>query len=100
MTYYYKSVNHRSGETDTKPRETKEFLEYVTQKKHWRITQLPNGFYQAEYQKNGTINEDVWIDITRRETIEDCEAAIDKTIEHYKNKLAFLDGPKVVKTFS
>lgn len=100
MTYYYKSVNHRAGENDTRPKETKEFLEYVTQKKHWRITQLPNGFYQAEYQKNGTINEDVWIDITRRETLEDCERAIDKTIEHYKNKLEFLDGPKVVKTFS
>jgi len=95
MTYFYSS-----SKTDTKPKETKEFLEYVTQKKHWRITELPNGFYQAEYQKKGTINEDVWIDITRRETIEDCEAAIDKTIEHYKNKLEFLDGPKVVKTFS
>lgn len=100
MTYFYTSGGYREDNTETKIKETKEFLEYVTQKKHWRITQLANGYYQAEYQKQGTINKDVWVDITRRETIEGCEKAIDATIEHYKKKLEFLDGPKVVKTFS
>ena len=43
--------------------------------------------------------DDVWIDVTRRETLESAEAAIDGSIEHYKKRLDFLKGPKVVKTF-
>ena len=38
-------------------------------------------------------------DVTRRETIEGAEKAIDSSVEHLKRKTAFLDGPKVVKTF-
>ena len=38
-------------------------------------------------------------DITRRETIESAEAAIDGSIEHYNKRLEFAKGPKVVKTF-
>ena len=30
---------------------------------------------------------------------EAAETAIDKTVEHYKKKVEFLNGPKVVKTF-
>jgi rubrerythrin len=41
-----------------------------------------------------------WVDITRRETIEAAEKAINKTIEHYNKKLSFINGPKVVKTFT
>jgi len=63
-------------------------------KKNWRIVQLPNGYYQAEYNKDPD-----WIDVTRRETLKACETAIDKSIEHYKKKLEFADGPKVIKTF-
>jgi len=40
-----------------------------------------------------------WIDVTRRETMDGAEAAIDGSIEHYTKKLEFLKGPKVVKTF-
>jgi len=43
--------------------------------------------------------EDEWIDVTRRETMDGAEAAIDGSIEHYSKKLEFLKGPKVVKTF-
>ena len=43
---------------------------HLAEKKNWRITQLPNGFYQTECQ-----NPD------------------------YEKKLDFLKGPKVVKTF-
>ena len=43
--------------------------------------------------------EDTWYDVTRRETIESAEAAIDGSIEHYEKRLDFLKGPKVVKTF-
>jgi hypothetical protein len=74
--------------------ETEALWKEATQKTNWRIVQLPNGYYQTEFNKN---NE--WIDVTRRETIEGAEQAIDASIEHYNKKLGFLKGPKVVKTF-
>lgn len=82
---------------DSQPSDkTVEYWKNVTKKKNWRVVQLPNGFYQTECKnpKNGT-----WIDITRRETIEGAELAIEASIKHYKNKLGFFNGPQVVKTF-
>ena len=70
---------------------------HITEKKNWRIVQLPNGFLQTEYRS--LENDDEWIDVTRRETISRAEQAIDASIEHYAKKLEFLQGPKVVKTF-
>ena len=58
---------------------------------------LPNGFYQTEYKD--LENEDLWHDVTRRETVDGAEAAIDGSVEHYKRKLDYLKGPTVVKTF-
>ena len=69
---------------------------HITEKKNWRIVQLPNGFLQTEYLHP---DEKEWIDVTRRETIGGAEQAIDASIEHYAKKLEFLQGPKVVKTF-
>jgi len=40
-----------------------------------------------------------WIDVTRRETLQGAEQAIDASIEHYSKKLEFLEGPKVIRTF-
>ena len=92
MTYFYykTSTLQDSRVTD----ETRKFWEHASNKKNWRIVQLPNGYFQAEYNK-----DDKWIDTTRRETMEGAEAAIDASIEHYKKKLAFANGPVVVKTF-
>ena len=54
---------------------------HISEKSNWRIVQLPNGFYQTEYQD---LNDDSkWIDTTRRETLQGAEEAIDKTVEHY-----------------
>ena len=77
--------------------ETVKAWKHLADKKHWRITQLPNGFYQTEYQD--IEKDDKWYDVTRRETVEGAEAAIDGSIEHYSKKIEFLKGPKVVKTF-
>ena len=77
--------------------ETKKLWKHIADKTSWRITQLPNGFFQTEYQD--LKEQDTWIDVTRRETIERAEAAIDSTVEHYAKKMEFLNGPKVVKTF-
>ena len=58
--------------------------------------QLPNGFFQTEYKDP---NCEKWIDVTRRETLEGAEQAIDSSVAHYAKKLEFINGPKVVKTF-
>jgi len=70
---------------------------HITKKSNWRIVQLPNGFLQTEYKD--IEDPELWIDVTRRETISGAEQAIDSSIEHYTKKLDFLKGPKIVKTF-
>ena len=44
-------------------------------------------------------NEKEWHDVTRRETIEGAENAIDGSVDHFSKKLESIKGPKVVKTF-
>ncbi len=95
MTFYYQTSSWNSQPHVTE--EAKKLWEHVVQKKNWRIVQLPNGFYQTEYLDPDT--EDTWIDVTRRETIEGAEQAIDASINHYEKKLAHIRGPQVVKTF-
>ena len=55
------------------------------------------GFFQTEV--SNPENDTDWHDITRRETIEGAEAAINGSVEHFENKLEATKGPKVVKTF-
>ena len=94
MTFYYA---HKSWSNAPQPNEkTVETWKHASDKSNWRIVQLPNGFYQTEIK---VPDEDSWKDITRRETIEGAEAAIDGSIEYYQKKLNFVNGPKVVKTF-
>jgi len=97
MTYlYYKTSTYNTG--NQKPsKETIEQWEHLATKGNWRITQLPNGFYQTECLQLDS--DDVWVDVTRRETVEGAEAAIDGSIEHFNKKLEAASGPKVVKTF-
>ena len=96
MTYLYYKSSYTTN--TTKPNDkTVEQWKHLAEKKNWRITQLPNGFYQTEHRDID--NDDVWYDVTRRETLAGAEAAIDGSIEHYNKKLEALKGPKVVKTF-
>ena len=95
MTFYYQTNSWTSQPQITE--EAKKLWEHVVQKKNWRIVQLPNGFYQTEYLDPDS--EDTWIDVTRRETMEGAEQAIDASIAHYEKKLGYLRGPQVVKTF-
>ena len=94
MTFYYSTRTWNSQPQLTQ--ETINLWKHLSDKKHWRITQLANGFYQTEYQSPE--DEDTWIDVTRRETLEGAEQAIDSSIAHYAKKIEFLNGPKVVKT--
>jgi hypothetical protein len=93
MTFYYHTTTTSSGNQQVSE-ETKTFWEHASEKKNWRIVQLSNGYYQTEM-----LWEESWKDVTRRETIEGAESAIDKSIEHYKTRLEFAQGPKIVKTF-
>ena len=94
MTFYYQTRSWNSQPQISE--ETIDLWKYLAEKKNWRITQLPNGFYQTEHQDP---TDDTWHDVTRRETIEGAESAIDGSVEHYAKKVDFLKGPKVVKTF-
>jgi hypothetical protein len=105
MTYFYYKTNTWNSQPQISEDQIK-FWKHLSEKKNWRIVQLPNGFYQTEYKDiNCDCNpeEDTccekWHDVTRRETIKGAEAAIDGSIEHYAKKVDFLKGPKVVKTF-
>ena len=96
MTYLY----YKSTTSTTEPKVSEKSIEewkHLAAKKHWRITQLPNGFYQTEV--NDANNEERWVDVTRRETMEGAEAAIEGSVEHFSKKLEYIKGPKVVKTF-
>ena len=95
MTYFYTTRSWSSQPQISD--ETINSWKHLAEKKHWRIGELPNGFYQTEYQDPN--NKDTWNDVTRRETLEGAEKAIDASIEHYAKKLEFINGPKVVKTF-
>mgnify|MGYP003658018226 CR=1 FL=1 len=95
MTFYYQTSSWSSQPQISEDQIT--LWKHIADKKNWRITQLPNGFYQTEYQNPE--KEDAWIDVTRRETLEGAESAIDASISHYAKKLEFIKGPKVVKTF-
>ena len=97
MTYFYKTYSWGNNSTQGISEETRTLWEHIAKKENWRIVQLPNGFLQTEYKDLN--EEEKWIDVTRRETLESCEAAIDGSISHYSKKLEFLKGPKVVKTF-
>tara|TARA_R100001082_G_scaffold84514_1_gene51129 strand:- start:840 stop:1136 length:297 start_codon:yes stop_codon:yes gene_type:complete len=97
MTYlYYKTSTVSSSEPKISEKTIAEW-KHLADKKNWRITQLPNGYYQTEV--NSPDNEDRWVDITRRETLEGAELAIESSVEHFSKKLEYIKGPKVVKTF-
>jgi len=95
MTYlYYKTSTYTSNQ---KPNEkTITDWKHLSDKKNWRITQLPNGFYQTEVSEPESEN---WHSVTRRETVEGAESAIDGSIDHFTKKLEATKGPKIIKTF-
>ena len=92
MTLFYSTSTWSSQPQISE--KTKNLWEQASQKANWRIVQLPNGYYQTEFKQD----ED-WTEVTRRETIEGAEQAIDASVKHYSKKLEFVNGPKIVKTF-
>ena len=96
MTYFYYRGTTRTSEPKISEQTVAEWT-HLAEKKNWRITQLSNGYYQTEV--NSPENEDGWVDVTRRETIEGAEAAVESSVDHFSKKLEFIKGPKVVKTF-
>ena len=96
MTYFY----YRSTTSTSEPKVSEKTIaewKHLAEKKNWRITQLPNGYYQTEV--NSPDDEDKWVDITRRETMEGAEAAVETSCDHFIKKIEYIKGPMVVKTF-
>ena len=96
MTYFY----YRSTTSTSEPKVSEKTMtewKHLADKKNWRITQLPNGYYQTEV--NDSNDENRWVDVTRRETMEGAENAVDNSVDHFSKKLEYIKGPKVVKTF-
>ena len=105
MTYFYYKTNTWSSQPQTS-KETIDLWNHLSEKSNWRITQLPNGYYQTEYKDpNCTCDPKLdpccekWNDVTRRETLTGAEQAVDGAVDHYKKRAEFVKGPKVVKTF-
>jgi hypothetical protein len=97
MTFLYTRTNTWNRTPQNTPTvETIKMWEHLKDKRNWRIVQLPNGYLQTEYK---SVDSEDWIDVTRRETLEGAEQAIDASIEHYGSKINFEKGPRVVKTF-
>jgi hypothetical protein len=96
MTYIYYKTSVNTGEPKISEKQLEEW-KHLSTKKNWRITQLPNGYYQTEVNNKENLSN--WVDVTRRETIEGAEAAIESSVEHFAKKLEYIKGPKVVKTF-
>ena len=94
MTLFYQT--HSWSSQPQISEKTQNLWKQIAKKKNWRIAQLHNGFYQTEYQDPETKQ---WMDVTRRETLEGAELAVTASVDHYKKKIEFLNGPKVVKTF-
>ena len=97
MTYYfYQTSTANTGKPNVTEKQISEW-KHLADKKNWRITQLPNGYYQTEVVSPQ--DENKWVDITWRETLDGSDAAIDGSVEHFGKKLEYIKGPKVVKTF-
>ena len=95
MTLFYQTSTWSS---QPQPEEkTIETWKHAADKSNWRITQLPNGFFQTEIKHPD--KEESWQDVTRRETLDGAEIAINGSVDHYQRKLDYISGPKVVKTF-
>ena len=113
MTLFYQTNSWSSQPQPQISEDQVDLWKHLAEKKNWRIVQLPNGFYQTEHLdkcdcscckdgdscENGESCKCKWLDVTRRETLEGAESAIDGSVEHYAKKIEFLKGPKVVKTF-
>ena len=96
MTYLYYNSTSTTHTAKPSAKEIAEFT-HMADKSNWRITQLPNGFYQTEVSNPN--EEESWHSVTRRETLEGAESAIDGSIDYFSKKLEAVSGPKVVKTF-
>tara|TARA_R110000765_G_scaffold2235_1_gene6246 strand:+ start:982 stop:1272 length:291 start_codon:yes stop_codon:yes gene_type:complete len=96
MTYLYYNSTSTTHTAKPSAKEIAEFT-HMAAKSNWRITQLPNGFYQTEVSNPNEAEN--WHSVTRRGTMDEAESAIDDSVDYFTKKLEAASGPKVVKTF-
>jgi len=61
MTLYYRTYSWGASTSPKITEEEVQFLTHLTDKKNWRIVQLPNGYYQTEYLNPNKDNN--WVDV-------------------------------------
>ena len=96
MTYLYYKTSTSTHTMKPNKNEIEQWT-HMSDKSRWRITQLPNGYYQTEV--SNPKDEQSRHSVTRRETMEGAESAINGSIDYFSKKLEATKGPKVVKTF-
>ena len=96
MTYLYYKTSTSTHTMKPNKNEIEQWT-HMSDKSRWRITQLPNGYYQTEV--SNPKDEESWHAVTRRETLAGAESAINGSIDYCSKKLEATKGPKVVKTF-
>tara|TARA_R100001443_G_scaffold60078_4_gene70451 strand:- start:1118 stop:1408 length:291 start_codon:yes stop_codon:yes gene_type:complete len=96
MTYLYYKTSSTTHTAKPNKQEVADWT-HMSTKSSWRITQLPNGYYQTEVSNPREDNN--WHAVTRRETLEGAESAINGSVDYFSKKLEATKGPKVVKTF-
>ena len=96
MTYLYYNSTSTAYSSQPSDKAVRDWS-HLASKENWRITQLPNGYYQTEV--SNPEKEEDWRSVTRRETMEGAEAAINGSTDYFSKKLDSAKGPKVVKTF-
>lgn len=96
MNFFYQTATFTGGSNPIDEKGIK-LSQHIIKKSNWRISKLPNGFFQTECKD--PVNQDIWVDVTRRKTVESAEEAIDSTIDYFTKKLQKPKAPEVVKTF-
>ena len=62
--YYYKTSTLNTGQPMVSDQKLEEW-KHLADKGNWRITQLPNGYYQTEV--NNPTDKEKWVDVSRKD---------------------------------
>ena len=105
MTLYYKTYSLAQG-AQRISEETRKLWELIANKQNWRIVQLPNGYYQAEYKNQPCECETKdcgncpWVDVTRRETFENITTWYEELMKNSNTyPVVVLVGNKIDKRY-
>lgn len=97
MNEYYESRTDMVDLNDNPGESTLKAWAHLSDVRNWRITQLPNGYYQSEVVDPH--DEYIWHGITRRSCLDDIEEAVYESVCHYRRKAHKSGFKTIIKTF-